>query len=92
MKDNVVNQLNGALKIIVKTPEVGEQDDVIPAEYSGDPVEIAFNPAFILDVLKNIEGEKVCLMLKDTSSPGLIKPYTDAPEDTYLNVVMPIRI
>ncbi len=83
---------DGALKIIVKTPEVGEQDDVIPAEYSGDPVEIAFNPAFILDVLKNIEGEKVCLMLKDTSSPGLIKPYTDAPEDTYLNVVMPIRI
>jgi DNA polymerase-3 subunit beta len=83
---------NGSLKSVVKTPEVGEIDTEIPSAYQGEPVEIAFNPAFILDVLRNIAGDKVCLLLKDTSSPGVIKPYTDAPQDNYINVVMPIRI
>jgi len=46
----------------------------------------------VLDVLRNVEQEKVCLLLKDTASPGVIKPYTDAPVDNYVNVVMPIRI
>ncbi len=82
----------GALKVQVKTPEVGEFEDEIETSYDGEAVEIAFNPAFILDVLRFIEGEKVCLLLKDTSSPGIIKPYTDAPQDNYVNVVMPIRI
>ena len=83
---------NGVLKCQVKTPEVGEYEEEIEIGYDGEPVEIAFNPAFILDVLRFIDGEKVCLLLKDTSSPGVIKPYTDAPQDNYINVVMPIRI
>ncbi len=83
---------SGMMRVIVKTPEVGEYEDCTPVEYDGDSVEIAFNPAFILDVLRNIDTEKVCLLLKDTSSPGIIKPYTDAPSDSYVNVVMPIRI
>jgi len=46
----------------------------------------------VLHVLQRIETEKVCLVLKDGMSPGIVKPYTEAPEDDYVNVVMPIRI
>jgi len=34
----------------------------------------------------------VSLILKDTTSPGIIKPCTDAASETYTNVVMPIRL
>ena len=61
-------------------------------EYSGEEVEIAFNPSFVLDVLKHVTTEKVELVLKDPASPGLIKPHTPGSADTYLNVIMPIRI
>lgn len=76
----------------VVTPEVGEYVEELATEYGGDPVEIAFNPEFILEVLRHISAEKTCLVLKDGGSPGLIKPYTEAPVDHYLNVIMPIRI
>ncbi len=81
-----------AMQVVAKTPEVGEYAEDIPVDYGGEDVEIAFNPIYVLDVLRNIEQERVCLLLKDTASPGVIKPYSDAPVETYINVVMPIRI
>ena len=61
-------------------------------EYDGANIEVAFNPDFVLDVLRRIESKKVVLLLKDATSPGLLKPCEDVPDDKYLNVIMPIRI
>lgn len=75
----------------VVTPEVGEYEEEMPIEYTGEEVEIAFNPDFLLDVLRHIDSEKTFLVLKDATSPGLFKPNGES-ENQYLNVVMPIRI
>ena len=80
------------LTLRVVTPEVGEYQEEMEAEFSGEPMEIAFNPDFILDALRHIDTLKTCLVLKDGMSPGLIKPFAEAPVDNYLNIVMPIRI
>ncbi len=82
---------SGILRFSVKTPEVGEYEEELEVDYSGGKLEIAFNPLFVLDVLRYIDTENVCIQLKDTSSPGVIKPYEEGPLDTYINVVMPIR-
>jgi len=87
-----LNLTEGNLKLKVVTPEVGEYEEELEVEYAGENVEIAFNPDFVLDVLKHVSEEKVCLVLKDGMSPGVLKPYTEAPKDAYVNVVMPIRI
>lgn len=87
-----IGLIDGMMTLKVVTPEVGEYDESLPADYSGENIEIAFNPDFVLDVLKHCETDKVCLLLKDAQSPGVLKPYSDAPIDTYVNVVMPIRI
>ena len=79
------------MQLIVKTPDVGEYEESLPVGYQGEKMEISFNPYFILDVLRYIEGDQVCLQFKDGSSPGMIKPYTEAPVDSYVNVIMPIR-
>ncbi|HOM47632.1 MAG TPA: DNA polymerase III subunit beta [Candidatus Hydrogenedentes bacterium] len=79
------------MQIIVKTPEIGEYEENIPVGYQGEKLEISFNPNFILDVLRNINSEQVCLQFNDGNSPGIIKPYTEAPVDSYINVIMPIR-
>ena len=87
-----LNISDGNLCLKVVTPEVGEYEEELSVEYNGDPIEVAFNPDFILEVLKHMESDKVCVVLKDAQSPGVIKPYTEAPEDHYINVVMPIRV
>ncbi|GMW01581.1 MAG: DNA polymerase III subunit beta [Candidatus Hydrogenedentota bacterium] len=80
------------LTLRVVTPEVGEYEEEMPVEFGGGKLEIAFNPDFILDVLRRINSPKICLVLKDTMSPGVLKPFEDGPSDNYLNVIMPIRI
>ena len=63
---------DGWMTLKVVTPEVGEYQEELPAEYSGENIEIAFNPDFVLDVLKHCASEKVCLLMKDAQSPGVI--------------------
>lgn len=78
-------------KIVVTTncPEVGELKDEIEVEYEGDPLEVGFNPQFILDALKVIDEEKVRVRLKDAQSSGLLLPEGN---DDFLYVVMPVRL
>lgn len=80
------------LTLKVVTPEVGEYVEPLALSYKGPVIEIAFNPDFILEVLRHIETESVCLVLKDGSSPGMLKAYADGPLDNYVNVIMPIRV
>jgi DNA polymerase III subunit beta len=87
-----VSVRDGVMNLKVVTPEVGEYEEELDVDYNGDPVEIAFNPDFLLDVLRRTDADKVCLVLKDGMSPGVVKPYTEAPQDNYVNVIMPIRI
>ncbi len=83
---------NGQMTMRVVTPEVGEYTEEMAVDYEGEEIEIAFNPGFALDVLRHVGTEKVCLVLKDATSPGLLKPYVEGEADKYLNVIMPIRI
>jgi DNA polymerase-3 subunit beta len=78
-------------KMVVTTncPEVGELKDELEVEYNGDPLEVGFNPAFMLDALKVIDEEKVKMKLKDAQSSGLLVPDDN---DSYLYVVMPVRL
>ena len=54
---------------------------------------IKYRLAEILGILvRRIESKKVVLLLKDATSPGLLKPYEHLPDDRYLNVIMPMRV
>ena len=82
----------GVIKMKVVTPEVGEYEEEMPVNYEGDEIEIAFNPDFVLDILKHVDTDETVLLVKDAMSPGVLRPHSDAPPDQYVNVVMPIRI
>jgi DNA polymerase III subunit beta len=83
---------DGVMQLRVVTPEVGEYEEEMPIDYGGDQFEIAFNPDFMVDVLRHTDSEKVSFVLKDATSPGLLKPSGNGDSDRYLNVIMPIRI
>lgn len=81
----------GQLMLKVVTPDVGEYVEEMPVSYDDEDVEISFNPDFVWEVVRRIETEKVALVLKDGQAPGMLQPYVDAPDDRYINVIMPIR-
>ncbi len=65
-----------------------EFTDELPVEYSGEPFEAAFNPQYIIDVLKNISTDKVSFSFVNASQPVLVEP---AGDNTFKYVIMPVR-
>ena len=76
------------LTLTSRAPEMGEAEIQVHLDkYEGDPVEIGFNPGFITDALKVIDGGDVIVELKAPNKPGVLRTGT---EFTY--VVMPVNL
>ncbi|MBI1368339.1 MAG: DNA polymerase III subunit beta [Planctomycetes bacterium] len=76
------------LALSSRAPEMGEAEVHVPIEsYTGDAVEIGFNPQFILDVLKVADADTIAIELKAPNKPGTLKVGTD-----FLYVVMPVSL
>jgi DNA polymerase-3 subunit beta len=79
----------GELTVAAETPEIGDASEVIPAPYSGEPLEIAFNPQFLIEGLESVDGDELVLKLSSPLRPGLLEP-VERSDFSYL--VMPIRL
>lgn len=79
----------GELTVSAQTPDVGEASESLPVPFSGEPIEIGFNPEFLRDGLESVESEQLVLKLISPLRPGLIES-PEAGEFVYL--IMPIRL
>jgi DNA polymerase-3 subunit beta len=79
----------GELVVSAETPDLGDAREGLPAPYSGELLEIGFNPEFVRDGLESIDADEVVLKLISPLRPGLIEP---AGADDFSYLVMPIRL
>jgi DNA polymerase-3 subunit beta len=79
----------GELTVAAETPEVGDASEALPAPYSGEPLEIAFNPQFLIEGLESVEGDELAIKLSSPLRPGLLQP---VGRDDFSYLVMPIRL
>ncbi|MFQ5590602.1 MAG: DNA polymerase III subunit beta [Phycisphaerae bacterium] len=77
----------GELTLTSRAPEQGEATVSLPISYSGEPLEIGFNPVFLLDVLKVAHTEEITLLLKSSERPGVIRL-----GEEFVYVVMPVNL
>lgn len=66
-----------------------EATDAVEADYSGAPIEIGFNAAYLTELLGNLTGDTVRIALNDGGSPTL---FSGEGDDTLLVVLMPMRV
>ncbi len=77
-----------ALTISSRAPEMGEaQINVECPKYQGEPIDVGFNPVYLLDALKVADSEEVTLDLKAPNKPGILRT---GPQ--FLYVVMPVSL
>jgi DNA polymerase-3 subunit beta len=69
------------------SPEAGAAEVSMPVEYSSEPMDIGFNPQFLIDVLRVVKTPEFELELGQPDRPGLIKSGAD-----FLYVLMPINL
>ncbi|MGH2963729.1 MAG: DNA polymerase III subunit beta [Solirubrobacterales bacterium] len=79
----------GELTVSAETPEVGDASEAMPAPFSGEPLEIAFNPEFFVAGVESIDSEELVLRLTSPLRPGLLEP---VERDDFRYLVMPIRL
>jgi DNA polymerase-3 subunit beta len=77
------------LVISANAAEVGDNTAKVDATVDGQNTTIAFNSRFISDALGSLTAPEVALELGGPLAPGVVKIVGD---DTYLHVVMPLRI
>lgn len=77
----------GSLTIFGRAVSTGEATAHMQVDFEGSPGAIAFNPDYLLDGLKNCEGDTVRLEFNDKSSPGKF-----TLGENYIYVVMPITV
>jgi len=76
-----------ALVFSCRAPETGEAWVEMPIDYGAEPIEIGFNPQFLIDVLRVIRTPQFELELGQADRPGLIKSGAN-----FLYVLMPINL
>ncbi|MDP9067700.1 MAG: DNA polymerase III subunit beta [Actinomycetota bacterium] len=81
-------QLAPELEVSAHTPDVGEGQEVIEAEYEGEQLVIAFNPQFLLDGASAIPSQRIEMQVGDGLKPAILRG--ESGDFTYL--LMPVRL
>ena len=77
------------LKITSTNPDIGESKEDMEIEFSRESINVMFNPKFFIETLGVIRGDKVVIHIVSDEKPCLIEAEND---ETYLSVIMPMRI
>jgi DNA polymerase-3 subunit beta len=79
----------GALVLSAASHDLGEAEEALEVQYTGDEVSIGFNSRYVLEALAPIERDEIVFEFKDGLSPGVVK---GVEEEGYSCVIMPMRI
>jgi len=77
----------GSIGLHVSNPDSGSANDEIEVEYSGEPIDIGFNAAYVKEVFGTLPAGPVSLALANSGSPALVTGGLDG----WTGVLMPCR-
>ena len=69
-----------------------EANERISCEHDGDNIEIGFNAKFLIEMLSNIESDKVRFKLSEPNRAGLILPDNMSENEDITMLVMPVML
>jgi DNA polymerase III subunit beta len=78
----------GELTISARTQDVGEATESLPVPFTGDALEIGFNPEFLREGIESVDEDELQLRLISPLRPGLIQ----SADGDFSYLIMPIRL
>jgi DNA polymerase-3 subunit beta len=82
-------RLGNELEISAHTPDIGEGQEILDAQYEGDELVIAFNPQFLHDGASAMQSEKIVLEAADGLKPAILH---DEGDHQFTYLLMPVRL
>jgi DNA polymerase-3 subunit beta len=81
----------GQLTIRATSAEAGDNIGELDALVEGEPLEIAFNARYLIEVLAVIDTPQVVLETTSPDRPGVFRPVGTGPEE-FTHVIMPMQL
>lgn len=83
-----------SLRLTAGGDDEGSAEEELPIEFDGEPLTIAFNPAYLQDGLAALKTDRARMLFTTSSRPAVIKPVDDEGETVpgYLYLLMPVRM
>ncbi len=75
------------LVLTSRAPETGEAEVSMPVKFTGEAMEVAFNPAFLTDALTVVEADEATMELNAPNKPALLRGGSE-----FLYVLMPVDV
>jgi DNA polymerase-3 subunit beta len=92
------------LRLTAGGDDEGKAEEELPADFTGEPLTIAFNPGYLLDGLAVLHSERVSMGFTTASRPAVLRPAASdgaalegegpfpAPDSEYTYLLMPVRL
>ncbi|MFW5748143.1 MAG: DNA polymerase III subunit beta, partial [Chloroflexota bacterium] len=79
----------GEILVMGKSAERGDNEGIVDASVEGEPLDIAFNIKYLIDVLRVIPDERIVLQSNGAANPGVIRPEN---REDFIHVIMPMSV
>jgi DNA polymerase III subunit beta len=99
---------DGVLRLSAGADDVGRAEEDLPVDFRGEPLTIAFNPAYLTDGLSSLHTERVWFGFTTPSRPAVLRPVREdgdydvdaaagsgpfpAVQTEYVYLLMPVRL
>ena len=81
---------SGQLLLEAGTSEEAQADEVLETDYTGEPLQIAFNPQYLLDGIGALDSDVARISFTSPTKPAVVTGKTEREPD-FRYVLMPIR-
>ena len=68
---------------------MGKVKDKFAVDMQGEPMQIAFNPKYLIEAFKNIEDDVIKISFSTPVTPAVIRPVEG---DSFVYIILPVRI
>ena len=96
--DNVTRQVRFSLSDgklgVSSATELGAGEHHVAAKFQGETMEIGYNAAYLIDILRSLESQDVLFRLNNALTAGVVEPVGESKqvEEDLLCLVMPLRL
>lgn len=82
----------GEMTLVSMGSDKGSAEEILTVSYQGEPIDVALNAGYLMDVLQALDVDVVELQMKDGNTQTVVIPVEDDPRlEEYIYVLMPMR-
>ena len=82
----------GLVELTASSQEIGgEARETLPADYSADAIEVAYNSHYMMEILRKVGSEEVIVDLRDSVTAAIVRPAEQLEGEDAYYLLMPMR-